>query len=482
MKGRRTVARGLIVIFWVGAQACGGQRQTKPRPPNPIDPVDLAGEATKSGERLRSVSWLSDEGLRVPALRFFDTERDEECSFGRATDGDFRCFPDAVTDFPFAYVDADCHTRVFLACEPYAKLFDVPGCTNAKARLFDLGDVTAGAPRMAFDCAFSLKTSPGDEYRRIGGRVRDDEFVRAVAGTAERGRRIRTKQLSGEDGSGLMLGFYDIDERAPCEPFSFVPDAPKHCVPAPLAPISTYFEDEQCSGESVHLAVNGCETPLMGRSSDEQKLYRLGARATLPPYSSDPLGCAAIDGSHGYEVLEPVELDTFAAIELARVGDGRVRMNVAASADGAIVVPDPVRSRFRLWDEELGLPCSIAKSSDGEYRCLPTLHGPYHTNLFADDRCETPLVAHSGGMPNLDEPAWFLWTVVTSERGCAASSSTFVYELSEQPFAGQMYIRSSDIDGNPLCLEYTGTRDDLVFTPGNDVTSDRFVRFERRVE
>jgi hypothetical protein len=482
MKGKRTVARGVLVVLSVGAQACGGERGTKRRPSDPIDPVDLGGETTKSGERLRSVTWLSDEGLEVPALRFLDTERDEECAFGRATDGDFRCFPDAVTDFPFGYVDADCHTPVFLACKPYASLSDIPGCTNTGARLFDLGDVIVGAPRIASNCAFSLKTARGDEYRRMGARLRDGEFVRAVAGTAERGGRIGTRQLSAEDGSGLMLGFYDADERAPCEPFSFMPDDPKRCVPAPFAPIDTYFEDEECSGDGVRLAFNYCETPLIGRPLNERRLYRLGARARLPPYLSDVLGCSPAAASQGYEVLEPVELDTFASIELAHVGEGRVRMNVAASADGSTVVPDPVRGRFRLWDEELGLQCSIARSSDGEYRCLPTLYGPYHTNLFADDQCETPVVAHSGGMPRPDEPAWFLWTVVTTERGCAADSKTFVYELAEQPFAGQMYIPSSDIDGNPLCIEYTGTRDDPVFTLGNEVASDRFVRFERRVE
>ncbi len=482
MKGRRTVAFGVLVLFTAGAQACGGE--SKRRPPKPIEPVDLGGEPTKSGERLRAVYWLSDEGLRVPALRFLDTERDEECAFASASDGDFRCFPDAVPDLAGADLfDSDCRTRVFQDCHPYAALMDSPGCTLSGRRLFELEDVISDDPRLGPDCAFSLQTSPGAEYRRIGARLRDDELVRGVAGTAEGGGRLGIERLSGEDGSGLLLGFYDFDERAPCEPVSFTTDDPYHCVATPFAAIDTYFDDDQCTGDGVPLGVNPCETPRIGRPSDEDRFYRLGKRVSTPPFfSNDVIHCMASYDSRGFEVVEPVEIDAFSGVEIARVGEGRVRMGIATSADGHIVVPDPVRDRFRLVDEELGLQCSIAKGSDGEYRCLPTLYGTNEPNLFADDQCEVPLAGYFGDTPNPDEPPWFDWTFETIERGCSVESRTTIFELAEQPFEGPFYVPSLDVDGNRSCDEYPGTWSTELFTPSREVPPDRFVRFERHVE
>jgi hypothetical protein len=476
------VLGGGALVMVAGTPACG---QTEHDPLTPIEPVDLDGEPERSGERLRAIYWLSEQGLRVPTGGFLDTERDEECMFRESVGGDWRCFPAAVSDiFGFNLVDPECRTRVFLDCSPYAALLERPGCSGTRVRLHELGDVIDGAPRIGPDCEFSLKTDAGSEYRRLGERVPDDEFVRAVAGTDTDGERIGTQQLNAEDGSALLLGFFDDREGGPCTPLSIGSDEASYCAPSPFASVNGYFEDEDCSGDGVRLGTAACETPVLGYDLDAGTLYRLGSSVgTVPPfYSSEAFGCSESGTAPGYEVGEAVELDSFDEVEIARVGDGRIQMGVARSSDGNVVVPDPLRNRSRLRDDELGLQCSILVASDGEHRCLPTLFGTYHPNLFADDQCEIPLAALTGGVPDPDEPAWFDWTTREKQAGCDVVLGTAVYEVAEEPFEGQMYIPSSDIDGNPLCIEYTGTREDPLFVPGDEVPPEAFVRFDREVE
>jgi hypothetical protein len=298
-------------------------------------------------------------------------------------------------------------------------------------------------------------------------------------------------QLSAEDGAGLLLGFFDHVEGKPCEALSFN-YLPHYCVPSPSSSIFTFFGDESCSSNGRRLGTGVCQSqPGIGYSSDENTFYRMGrSTGKVPPFFRDhgiepdgtPAACLASAPWEGYEVREAVDVSTFEALEVTNTGDGRVQLGVARTGDGRVVVPDPVRDRYDLWDDELGVSCSIAISTDGEYRCLPVLYYTYAANLFADDHCQVPLAALAGGAPSSKEPSWLVFTHDVVEGGCNVSSSTVFYELASEPFTGPTYIPTTDLDGNPLCYEVTETRTDPLFAPAGEVDPERFVRFEREAE
>ncbi|HWP07763.1 MAG TPA: hypothetical protein VNN72_18555 [Polyangiaceae bacterium] len=451
--------------------------------PTPIAPVELAGAAAKSGERLRAISWLSEDGLSVPTGRFFDTERNEECSFQPANASEQHCLPDAAgPNLGFDIVDADCRTPVFSACYDYARLDLGTACSSAPA-LYELGDVIQGDPKIKPDCSFSLKTEAGGGYRRIGARIPNEAFVRASASSSTpAGARLGVQQLSGEDGSALLLGFYDAEEDEPCAPFHLPDDGTRRCVPSSIAYAATYFDEETCSGTGRRYAEGACRRRV-AYSLEEQALYRLGkAVARVPDYYFDGARCWESGGGPGFEVADAVPLSAFEELVTTERGEGRVRMGTTETADGLSVVPDPLRSYFQLRDQELERDCMIAVASDGAHRCVPLLYGTYQPNLFADDRCETPLAALTGGKRDESEPAWLVWTPTVRQIGCPNPASTRVFELASEPFTGTFYIPSSDADGNPLCVEYTGTRDDPLFEPAREVDPARFVRVERVAE
>jgi hypothetical protein len=465
--------------------ACGASKHEASRSVPTIPLVDLAGAAAKAGTRLHPIDFVSDEGLRVLTLRFMDTERGEECSFKPSDDGDWHCFPDAeLNEPPFQALAKDCRTPVVPACEAYAADYATSSCENSGLRIYALGDPIEGAPRVPPDCAFYLQVPAGEQYRRVGARIPNDAFVRAVVGAATDGNRIGTQQLSAEDGSALLLGFFDHEEDQPCESVSPVPGGPSYCVPSPRSLIFDYFTDAACSEAGRRLADGACgQRPSVGLAPDEQALYRLGRGVgAVPAFFSENGYCSESQAWEGYEVAESVDASAFAQIQASNSGGGRVQLGVSQTTDGSAVVPDPISGDGYLWDSELGLKCSIAVSSDGEYRCLPLLYGNYAPNLFADDQCQLPLAARAGTAMSSAEPAWLVFTSTASGAGCGSPTSTVVYELEAEPYTGQLYIPSEDIDGNPICLEETGAWSTPLYAVSDEVEPTRFVHFVREAE
>ena len=90
MRQRGRVSSRAAALALVGATLACAESKHETGKPAPIPAVDLAGEPTKTGARLEAIYFVSDEGLRVPTLRFLDTERNEECTFQKSDDGDFR--------------------------------------------------------------------------------------------------------------------------------------------------------------------------------------------------------------------------------------------------------------------------------------------------------------------------------------------------------------------------------------------------------
>lgn len=70
------------------------------------------GSATKprlveSGSRLEAIVYRGADGSQHPTGRWFDVQRNEECTFRPAIDGQIRCLPDAPTFAPTPNLFAD---------------------------------------------------------------------------------------------------------------------------------------------------------------------------------------------------------------------------------------------------------------------------------------------------------------------------------------------------------------------------------------
>jgi hypothetical protein len=489
--GTRRATRALFgtVLLAMGATpGCGQSTHRTPTPTlTPIPPVDLAGEPAKSGSRLRAVYWVSEEGLRVPTARFLDTQRDEECSFGTSSRDSLYCYPDAVSGpRGLPLYDADCRTPVFADCLDYAIPEDTATCETPTRSLYTLGSAIDGKPLSTLSCSPSPDDVPGTRYRRLGARVPDSEFVRAVAGVASgNGERLGFEQLSAEDGSAVVLDFFDQLEGVACGDFWVSPDDPHYCAPAWQGYVDTYFDDDRCQGDGRRLMVGECPTEI-GYSIREQLFYRIGRSfGPLPPFvrrEGLPEDCSpTFPAPSAFELGEALPLTAFETLEAVRVGEGRVKLGIRRSSDGQVVLPTTLGgSTTYLWDDELSVTCGIRTTSDGEYRCVPLLDGHYAPGLYADERCEVPVAAGRGELAD-GEPHWLVTFPEPSAHGCPPPSRTVVYELADEPLAGNAFVPSKDQDGNPTCVD-AGPFPQPLFALEGEVAPSRFVRFEKQVE
>jgi hypothetical protein len=479
------LAAGLIAA--TAATACGESTRTV-APTTPIAFVDLAGEPVKSGARLRAVYWVSEEGLRVPTARFFDTQRGEECSFGRSARDALYCYPDATSSGAgFPLYDAECRTQVFADCQRYAISEVTAACETPTRSLHELADELDGEPLIGPDCQAPLVSTPGMRYRRLGASVPSTEFVRAVAGVSSfDGARLGLEQLSAEDGSAVALNFFDNAEELSCVDFSARRGDTHYCAPADVGSVDTYFEHEVCHTGGRRLAAGPCSI-AMGYSFAQSLFYRLGSSTgVVPPFVVKEgrldFCLMSTPGTSGYELGEAVPVNVFAPLETALMGNGRVKLGLRQSSDGRVVLPDTMSGPTAwLWDDELGVPCSITSVSDGEYRCIPSLDGRYAPGLYADERCAVPLAEQIRELAD-GEPNWLVDLSEPLAYGCPSPSSPVVYELADEPFLGALYLRSQDDDGNPRCEAYADTWPSPLFAPKETVPLSRFVGFEKQVE
>lgn len=110
------------------------------------EPVPDAEAQTVSGTRLKARYWVGDDGSKQFA-GWFDSERNEQCSFRTAEDGDIRCQPVAEATGG-VYFAAGCTTPYFYAstgCGVAPKYGSL--ATGCSIGLFTL---TASSPTMVY--------------------------------------------------------------------------------------------------------------------------------------------------------------------------------------------------------------------------------------------------------------------------------------------------------------------------------------------
>lgn len=134
-----------------------------------------------SGTRLKVRYVEGDDGSRAPA-GFFDTVRNEACTFSQSEDGRLRCLPteDLVTVAPSLFVDSTCTQRVAFGgcvfprfareltptCPARTKLFTVMPAAPATLYTNSVGQPCTATPR-----------DPNLTYWVVGGAVAPEQWL-----------------------------------------------------------------------------------------------------------------------------------------------------------------------------------------------------------------------------------------------------------------------------------------------------------------
>lgn len=150
-------------------------------------PVEEA-EAAESGSRLKARWYVGDDGARQPLFQWFDSARNEECTFQRATDGVLRCMPGGAGLSSY-YSNANCTQRaaVLLATldcgdgyGTYAIESATTGC-ESRIKVFTLGETLPPESVYVLSGESCVAAAPNAAfvYRRLGSEVAPSSFVSA---------------------------------------------------------------------------------------------------------------------------------------------------------------------------------------------------------------------------------------------------------------------------------------------------------------
>ena len=150
-------------------------------------------QAAESGTRLKARRYVSTDGAKQPTGMWFDTTRNEECSFATAADGKLRCLPRMMPTVEL-FADAGCIQRLAMtqagcpAPEYISIGVGAAGCSTQGMRVLAKGAQFTGASVYAKSggaCnAISVATSyPTYSFFGLGADINASEFAEAAIQT-----------------------------------------------------------------------------------------------------------------------------------------------------------------------------------------------------------------------------------------------------------------------------------------------------------
>jgi hypothetical protein len=398
MKRVRRPGLGVLLLAGVAAGACGGGS----RPGSP---------AFESGSRLRAR--IYDGGEARAFIHWHDIQRDEDCSFARATDGVWRCLPDGNG---IGYLDAAC-TSPFAVVPganpaPSATRGDGQGGAACDGASSQYPVYAVGAPisvtSVAFyrDGATCLQTTPPDasyDTYALGAELDPSAFVAADLVDEARGRRLAARIFKAEDGAIEIARILDVRRGQECMlPPLALDEGP--CLPIDLAWSIGEFADAACSQPTAYTSSfapggvgPGCPGPGVAVSyefsacGDVTLGFNKLADAVSTAYSLDQNGqCVAdaIGGHMDYRLGAAIPATDFADLFHDAAGGGRLRSAEIAARDGGGGFM--TESYLPFFDSQLNRRCAPMEFCDGSYHCLPT-DLPQSAPYYADAACSQRL-------------------------------------------------------------------------------------------
>jgi hypothetical protein len=154
-----------------------------------MDPVPHASADPMDGHRLKAQYQLGDDGSKayVPGV-WFDSTRNETCSFLPAADGMLRCLPSGVESA--VYSDAMCTTAVLMAptgctAPTYGLTMDSSMCSQATAptHVYSVGPMVTPATiyvSTGSQCLSAGPPAPGFDFYSLGAEIPASTFVSAA--------------------------------------------------------------------------------------------------------------------------------------------------------------------------------------------------------------------------------------------------------------------------------------------------------------
>jgi len=440
--------------------ACGHDQRPRGKPTDDIAPVDLNGAETVEGSRLQRLVWKSDEGPTVPTDMFYDRIRGERCRFLLADDGELRCLPaDLVSPFEYSngdvqltFADPQCTETALPPFWQYRTFPDKPaprygtperlGACGGHS-VYELGDVVEN-PYSGEDCTpFYYEY----EVRALGAYVPSSEFVRAQ--TSHHGSTpLEAHQLTAEDGTAILLGFWDTTLGEPCR-VEWVEGGRNACIPT-SAVKQTWFSypswEEALSLDCpnfVYIAPYHCGTLKWGLSDhrNQTSVHPLVSWPSESSFGEETTDCAerAVDMDVGSVFVLGPKLPASSFHELNKFlrSGSAIQSRYVKDEVSGISLSTPVSEG--LVDRESDEDCWLEVAGDGKVRCLPAGYHFARSEFFSDPECQKPVI-NSERYENIrkDDNPFFLGSEPLL-RTTTMDGRTRIYELGE-PYEGPAYV------------------------------------------
>jgi len=455
--GERTLPSGLAGDGGADVPAADGTR-----PP--------ASEiVARSGSRLKARWSVAPDGRRV-FLGWLDSQMGIACSFIRAADGVYRCFPLQLTSSLPAYefADAGCTeaavqvgvtvpTFQAAQCGPssFVTRYDFTGC-NLGVRAFRLGrELSDGRTfsRIAGACTPGF-LSPGTTAFAIGPEVPPDTFVRATPRGAPvaAGGSVQPMVLAADDGAEQPIGWQDVAEQAACRLLRLGDDR-VHCVSRSTFVSSSAFADGACTQPAVY--ASSCAplpryAELPDRACPQAYTIRsVGDRLTTYQSTIDG-GCTPRSAANTpyYATGAEISPATFPVVDTSDESGERLRRRQQTSPGAP--------SLSTTWvDAVRDSPCRATRFGDA-IRCAP-LPGAGAAVVYGDSACTSTLAIFQDRCP---DPYTF-----NIDRS-ACPGRVLVFAVGGR-YTGAVFAQSLDRSVNPprvTCTPYTLLDTDTVHT------------------
>ena len=394
-------------------------------------------EPAASGTRLRA-RYVSGGGARE-LVGFFDTQRNEECTFQRADDGRWRCVPKAssISATTGTFSDAGCTIPVTAVAQGtcsettqygFESSFGGSSCIQSPAQVRKLSPASGTARYVGGPGNCNLQGGGFNttaSWVVIGDVVPWTAFVQGVE-TSTPGDGVTEIALVTSDGARQHLRFHIDSLDADCS-YQIMADGVTRCVPEIGGSGEVVYTDSECTTPTYvvdYASSNQCGTEKNLWREPENNTACGGVRAV---YSlRDGAGSAGDGGadetseytrrvtssdshtptctstnaygySSGRRRIDANITTSLPTTDRVRSGSGRLVPALVAGPVGGALVAGPVGATLVPgWhDNERDTDCSFALASDGKQRCLPA--AAQATVFFTDAACKAPsLVAVLG--------------------------------------------------------------------------------------
>lgn len=147
------------------------------------DPIrDASAEPATDGTRLKAIYQVGSDGSRQQLLSWWDSDRDEECSYITFSDGSARCVPSVTAFATTFFSDSGCSAPLF---------YTATGQCQATAAKYAILFATTGCNAGSYSGIYSLKVvAPGRVFTGTPAACTDAGAATLAAYTFYTGREL----------------------------------------------------------------------------------------------------------------------------------------------------------------------------------------------------------------------------------------------------------------------------------------------------